>query len=370
MKKKVAFIISHLGHGGHQKMMSFVAESCVKHFEEVHMIEIFNSEVKVPLDESVILHNIYEGTENNNTKIGKIKSARNILSTAKELRKKLKDIDPDIICAFGIKDILLSVISSFFLKIRIVGSERRSPESYNWRVKLLTKVFYRYCDGMVFQLENAKDFFSNSIKKKSMVIPNPYKSNKEHIQYDVNKRNKTITTAAARFEPQKGIDTLIKAFNLVHEKHNDYNLIIFGSGRLIDEYRSLVSSLDLNEYVQFPGLVKNVAETVLDSAVFVLPSRLEGIPNVLMEVLGAGVPVVATDCPPGGPRLLTNNGNRGILVEVDDSRKMATAICRIIEDKKLAEKLSVKGPEVIEEFGESKIANLWVDFFQYTLNKN
>ena len=63
---------------------------------------------------------------------------------------------------------------------------------------------------------------------------------------------------------------------------------------------------------------------------------------MLMEAMGSGVPCVACDCIPGGPRLLMNSGERGLLVPVDDSKEMANALIQIIENTKLQRKFSEK----------------------------
>ena len=66
--------------------------------------------------------------------------------------------------------------------------------------------------------------------------------------------------------------------------------------------------------------------------------------------------------PSRGPRLLTNNGERGLLVGVDEVSQMAEAICQIIENEELSKELSRKAVEVVEEFSADKIAKLWIGF--------
>lgn len=364
MKNKIAFVISHLGKGGHQNMMAYVADNCVGKFDEVHMISIYKVEIKTKLSDDIKVY--YAG--NGLVKKDKIeKGLSKIIGNFDAiiaLRQTLKKKRPNIICAFGIKDIFFSLIASMGLKIKVVGSERRSPASNSFKVRLLSKIFYRWCDGMVFQLEDAKNYFGRKIRDKSTIIPNSYRESKRYQICPLNQRRKVITAASARFEPQKGIDILISAFKIVHEFHPDYKLEIYGEGKLLKEYKKKVDENNLENYVRFPGLVDKVADAVWDSSLFVLPSRVEGIPNVLMEVLGAGVPTVSTDCPPGGPRLLTMNGERGLLVKVDDIKEMAKAICRIIENYGLSEYLSEKGLDVVEEFDSDKIAKLWIDFLK------
>jgi GalNAc-alpha-(1->4)-GalNAc-alpha-(1->3)-diNAcBac-PP-undecaprenol alpha-1,4-N-acetyl-D-galactosaminyltransferase len=362
MEKKIAFVISHLGKGGHQKMMGYVADNCVDVFDEVHMISIYNSEIKTTMREEIKVQYAGQGLEKQQKKLKGLSKIRRLLEEVTALRQTFKKINPNIVCAFGIKDIIISLLASIGLKLQVIGSERRSPASNSFKVRLLSKLFYGWCNGMVFQLESAKSFFGKKIRGKAIVIPNPFKGTKSYSPCPLSQRRKVITAAAARFEPQKGIDVLLEAFKIVNERHSKYKLEIYGSGGLLNEYKKQIAASNLENNVRFPGLVESVTDVVWDSTLFVLPSRVEGIPNVLMEVLGAGVPTVSTDCPPGGPRLLTNNGERGLLVDVENVEEMAEAICKIIEDDDLSKKLSKKGLEVTEEFSTEKIANLWKEY--------
>ncbi|KUP05094.1 hypothetical protein Q73_13495 [Bacillus coahuilensis m2-6] len=213
---------------------------------------------------------------------------------------------------------------------------------------------FKLCDGLVFQTKDAMDYHGKLIAQKSTVIPNPYIRKGKPLDIYTGEREKVIATAAARFEHKKGIDILISAFFEVHKKHPDYRLVIFGAGHLYNQYIEQIKKLKIADKVDFPGLVSDVAMAVHKSKVFVLPSRFEGVPNVLMEVMGAGVPTIASDCHPGGPRLLTDNGRSGILVPVEDVSSMAKAICRIIEDEKLEKQLSRDGMNHIQSFSKEK----------------
>src|SRR5690606_7014711 len=109
--------------------------------------------------------------------------------------------------------------------------------------------------------------------------------------------------------------TLIRAFARVRATRNDARLVILGEGEQREEIERLVAELGLKPHVSLPGFVKNPYAYMARAAVFVLSSRWEGFPNVLVEAMAVGVPVVATDCM-AGPAEILENGRYGQLVPV------------------------------------------------------
>jgi glycosyltransferase involved in cell wall biosynthesis len=102
----------------------------------------------------------------------------------------------------------------------------------------------------------------------------------------------------------------------------------------------------------------------------VLSSWFEGLPNVLIEAMALGLPIVSTDCSPGGARFLMDNGNRGgIIVPINDSSKMAEAIKYIIFHKEEAAILAEKGKDLISLYSPTKIELQWIRLFNNILNK-
>lgn len=359
--RKLVFIVHNLGFGGAQKMLVYVAEACLPHYRTIKLLALSDKNTELTIDSRIYIDKLnYVLYENKIKKIGEK------MKTIKGIRQYLKKEQPDAVCIFGLDTFLLARIALIGLTTRIIVSERNAPTSYGKIWYQFSKWLYQKSDSIVFQLEDVKKLYNQRIRKKSYVIPNPYREN--GVSCFEGERKKIITAAAAKFDHRKGIDTLIRAFAIVHEKHPEYRLIVYGDGPLKDTYVTLVRKLNLVENVSFPGSVSNVAEKINDSSAFVLPSRNEGIPNVLMEAMGTGVPCVACDCIPGGPRLLMNSGERGILVPVDDIKTMADAMIQIIENPKLQKELSTKGQEIKDIFSDKKIKRMWIHVFENLLD--
>lgn len=355
--KKLVFIVHNLGFGGAQKMLVYVAETCLTEYKTVHLLALANQKTELKIDKKIVVNKLHYRFYSNI-----VKKITQKVRTIKEIHKYLSQEKPDAVCIFGLDTFFLTRVAMIGMKIKIVVSERNAPTSYGKVWYYFSKWLYRKSDAVVFQLEDVKKMYNLEIQRKSYVIPNPYREN--GIECFKGKRKEIIVSAAAKFDGRKGIDTLIKAFAEVHKEHPSYQLVIYGDGPLLKDYKILASQLGINNCTLFPGMISNVAEKIKDATAFVLPSRNEGIPNVLMEAMGIGVPCIACDCIPGGPRLLTNSGERGLLVAVDDVAEMAKAINRIIKNPDLQKELSIKGQEVRSIFSDKKIKRMWLNVFK------
>ena len=111
----------------------------------------------------------------------------------------------------------------------------------------------------------------------------------------------------------------------------------------------------------FKGFSKNLYNDIIDSSIYVCSSDYEGISNSVLEALGLGIPVISTDCPVGGSRLLIEHEVNGILVNVGDVDALYMQMKRLIDDPRLCEKLSGNAIKVREKYNVDRIAQLWID---------
>ena len=133
-----------------------------------------------------------------------------------------------------------------------------------------------------------------------------------------------VVLAVGRLSEQKAFDVLIQAFSLVRKKC-PARLLILGEGEDRPALEALILQLGLEQDVALMGFVQNPYVYMAHASLFVLPSRWEGLPTVLIEALYLGMPIVATDCP-GGSREILSDGAFGRLVPVDDPVVLADAI--------------------------------------------
>jgi glycosyltransferase involved in cell wall biosynthesis len=139
-----------------------------------------------------------------------------------------------------------------------------------------------------------------------------------------------VVLAIGRLTEQKDFGNLIRAVALLREARN-VRLMILGEGERRGELEAQVAELGITAHVALPGFVANPYAYMHQSSVFVLSSRWEGLPTVLIEALACGMRVVATDCP-SGPAEILENGKWGRLVPVNDSAALAKQIDESLDD--------------------------------------
>jgi glycosyltransferase involved in cell wall biosynthesis len=138
-----------------------------------------------------------------------------------------------------------------------------------------------------------------------------------------------VLLAAGRLVLEKDFNTLLESFLLVR-RQRPVRLVILGEGPLRSELEVQISSIGLVDSVALPGFSSNPMAWMARAAVFVLSSRSEGFPGVLLQAMACGAPVVSTDCP-HGPREILQGGRWGELVPVGDPPAMAAAIQRQLQ---------------------------------------
>ncbi len=138
-----------------------------------------------------------------------------------------------------------------------------------------------------------------------------------------------VIVAAGRLRPQKDFATLIKAFARVRERRV-VRLIILGEGTERAHLEQLARDLGVERDIDLPGFLDNAYAFMRGAAAFALSSRFEGAPNVLVEAMALGTPVVATDCP-SGPRTILDGGRHGPLVPVADPEALAAGIVQALD---------------------------------------
>jgi glycosyltransferase involved in cell wall biosynthesis len=163
-----------------------------------------------------------------------------------------------------------------------------------------------------------------------------------------------VILGMGRLVPVKDFDFLIEVFSLVR-KVVPARLIIFGEGPERTNLQNLIRGLGMDGEVHLPGFIENPYPFLSHSALFVLSSRHEGLPGVLIEAMAFGIPLISTDCP-SGPREILEGGKHGRLVPVGDRKSLEVAILDGLEGR-----ISPPDRNVWKRFGLVQAVNQYLD---------
>jgi len=163
-----------------------------------------------------------------------------------------------------------------------------------------------------------------------------------------------VILAAGKLREQKGFDTLIAAFARLRARRSA-RLLILGAGDLQVALEKQARDARVADDVAFCGFVDNPFSYMASAALFVLSSRFEGLPGVLIQAMACGCPVVSTDCP-SGPNEILGDGV-GMLVPVDDPAAMADAMSDALDAPRDSKRLIVR----VQKFSVERSTPLYVD---------
>ncbi|MCM3539121.1 glycosyltransferase family 4 protein [Priestia endophytica] len=365
VKSRILFVSRGMGIGGAQKALVFVANTCAEAGYDVTIVSLSDTEPNLKIDSRIKVEFIgyNSDTVNKSSAYKRMYSKLNLLL---KLRKCINDARPNLVVTFMADIVRIVTLSMRGIDVPIIGSERANPLGYSKKQFNKYAQSYDRCTKLVFQTNKAASVFDKDILSKSVVIPNPSIPRLNPIEAHKGQRKKVIA-AAGRLHSQKRFDILISAFSKVIEQHPDYQLHIYGEGEEREVLQNKITELNIEDKVFLKGEHKDVFSQVNDNSMFVLSSDYEGIPNVLIEALSIGMPCISTDCDPGGPRQLLDEGRRGLLVPVGDINALTDAICTYINDSELARTLGEKGKEVNSELAPEVIGEKWLKVIKSAL---
>lgn len=339
---KIVFVLPDMPGGGSERVVAMLANEYVKRGYQIAILLFAGSQVAYSLDERIEIF-IAGKASGGNPFIQ--------LNRLFNMRRYYKKNEGCYIFSFCVRGSIFSVIAAAGIKHKFLVSERNDPSHMSGQK--LRDWSYRKADKLIFQTDDVKHYFSEDIQRKAAVIPNPVSNDLPEPFQGVRKKR---IVSVGRLQPQKNHKLLLEAFAIFHKVYADYELHIFGIGKLENDLKKQASELHIEDCVIFRGFSSNVQEEIWDSAMFVLSSDYEGISNSMIEALAMGVPVISTDCP-GGSRTYIENGVNGILTPVGDKKALSEAMIKLATDSELTRKLSKNGTKIKEQCGLDKIAD-------------
>ena len=168
---------------------------------------------------------------------------------------------------------------------------------------------------------------------------------------------------AGRLMPQKGVDDLIAALDILQHVRPQLKTLIAGAGPQRSELEETAHAFQLDDKVKFLGHREDVPRLLAASDLLVLPSLYEGMPNIVLEAMRHRKPVVATAAP--GTTEVVVDGETGLLVPVKNFQGLARAIRQMIDDPELSRKFGEAGRARVElEFGVDRMVTRFAELYE------
>ncbi len=354
---KIVFILSSLGSGGAERVVSLIANYLSKEYN-IYIITLSKEESFYELNHNITHIKLDLLKESKGT----LESIVNTLKRVYILKKSLKSISPDINISFMTHTNIIATVASKLNKQKIIISERTVYDYYNSKiVNILRRYIYPFSDMLITQ--TYADMKNYIFLKNVNVIYNPI-AKIDNKSYKNSKKN--IILAVGRLDKQKSFDNLIKAFAKIDS--TNWNLLIAGEGDEKDNLLSLIKEYKLHN-VKLIGKQKDIFKYYKEASIFVLSSKKEGFPNVLIEAMSFGCAVISFDCP-YGPNEIIKNEIDGILVENQNIDLLSKQMQRLINDKPLREKLSKNAIESVKKFDIDNISKKWLKSINKVINND
>lgn len=326
---RIAILISSFGDGGVERMMVNLARGFDAAGAAVDFVACTDSGPYLPTLPATVRRIVLEGA-----------------SIRFELVDYLRKANPAVLISAKLDDDALALWAKrragagtrIYARVGTNLSGHRTVRRFaafkHWRKTNKLSRLYRQVDGVICVSPGVADdlqAITGLPRERMHVLPNPVVTPElaEQAAEAVDHpwfapQEPPVILGAGRLSAAKNFPLLLRAFTRVRALRA-CRLMIIGEGRKRPELEALARQLNIHADFTLPGFVHNAYAYMAKSALFVLSSKVEGSPNVLIEALACGTPVVATDCP-SGPREILAGGRFGALVPVADEAALANAI--------------------------------------------
>ncbi len=282
---------------------------------------------------------------------------RDYLSNIIKLRRFIKKNKPDYIIDVCSAMSLFSIPACIKTNVKVITWEHFNA-NVEWNPitpKIARKLATLFSKEIVVLTDRDKQLFEEKYNAKNVrTIPNPVTIN---CRKKTNLNNKNILSVG-RFTNQKGFDLLIKAWSLTKIRNNGWILNIYGKGEQLNILMKLIDEDNLADTVVLHEPVKDIVPIYINSSIYVMSSRFEGLPLVLIEATSMGLPVISFDCETG-PREIIKNDINGVLVRPGDVKQLAFEIDNLVNDKKRMKKYSNNAIINSKLYNIAEIVKLW-----------
>ena len=274
----------------------------------------------------------------------------------------LKMKKPDVILGIWTSMAICATIAGRLAGIKSIACEHISYDLTKKSLKILRKIIYPFADCVVTLTERDKEKFMkycNSVK----CIENQI----SFFQDEYPNYSAKIVLAVGRLVEQKGFDLLLESWYKVIQTNSDWKLIIVGGKTESDSFykkmMSIINECNLTKYVRIEPPTNNIIKHFMEASIFVVSSRYEGLPMVMIEAMAVGLPIISFDCPTG-PKEIVQNEVTGFLVKPLDIEELAVKINFLIQKEEYRKNFGKKAKNIaLLKYSPEVILEKWDKLF-------
>jgi N-acetylgalactosamine-N,N'-diacetylbacillosaminyl-diphospho-undecaprenol 4-alpha-N-acetylgalactosaminyltransferase len=364
--QKITFLINSLSSGGAEKVLSVIVGELIRQKYGVEVIFLEKNEFyTLPKEVKKTYLSSFDGSESG------IKKLFYIPLLALRLKKYVNKNSIDLIQSHIFRANYVNVLAILFgsiHKVQVVTAGRVSRYKelgFTGKINLLfIKYLYPYADLVISKAKGMQEDIQSlfHFTNRQIVINNPYDiekieqlSNEKVVDFTFHSDKKYLISIG-RLIPLKRNHELINALN--HLPSN-CEIIFLGDGQEKENLLAFLEKLNLKNRVHFLGQVQNPYKYLAKADIFVSCSESEGFPNVLVEAMICGTPIVSSDCVSGPREILApkEENQYGYLFKVGDTRKMIEHINTLLQDNSLRESYTKKAKLRAKDFSLNNIIN-------------
>ena len=351
---KIHFISNSLGGGGAERVMVILANFFVTKGHCVTIIT-FNEGAgdAYDIDDKIKRVRLHSGLIKNHT----LRSLYNLVLFYKNFKNR-----PQVCISFCRTTNFSSIISCKIFAIKIIASEHSNHlRNYDIIGNFTWNYLYRFANYITVLTKFDKPFFE---KRGANVIVMPNPSTFKPLE-NLHLVRKKIILAVGNLNRYhiKGFDNLIRLISPILKEYPEWRLNIVGGGdEGLDFLKNLAIKEGIEEHIIFSGFSKDVNVLMQESEIFVLSSRIEGLPMALLEAMSQGMACIAFDCITGPSEMITH-GENGLLIEDQDMQAMQRGLVKLISDEGLRRRFSHNAVKSLDRYSIKNVYGIWESLF-------
>jgi len=358
MNKKIIFYLGSLARGGAERVAVNLAEAMQTSGYQVMIATPKQADVEYDVPKGV-KRILVDLTEDEIT----ASRVKNLFNRILKLRNFWKEEKPDLIVSFAKKNNFMAIVSSKGMGIPVlVGIVSAAFREYPGSLKWIANLLFPMASGVIAQTPEQRDYFCRASRKRTIILPNAMNPDFVGSVYEGERENRIV--AVGRVDDNKNHIMLVKAFEKLADKYPDISVEIFGEGDAKEGLQKEIEKRGLDGRIVLAGHQADIKSKIKKARVFVLTSKVEGVPNAMMEAMALGLVPVSTDFGGGGAQQLITDGVDGFIVPIDDVEAMAEKIDMILSDKELEEHLRSNAIEIQKRLNPEVVNKQWKEYFE------